>query len=70
MPNTPVTWLDELTVNTTTANSQFNSNITQLANGNILVSWTSTDNTGVGSMPARHHRATLRPAGQPHRRRV
>ena len=49
MPATPVTWLNEFTVNLTTTGSQFSPTITHLANGNILVTWVSTDDTGVGS---------------------
>ncbi len=49
MPLTPETWLEEFTVNLTTASSQSRPRITQLANGNILVSWESSDDTGVGS---------------------
>jgi hypothetical protein len=49
MPNAPVTWRDEQTVNTVTTGFQSNPQLTQLANGNILVTWTSTDDTGAGS---------------------
>ena len=49
MPLTPETWLEEFTVNLTTTGTQTRPRITQLANGNILVSWDSTDNTGVGA---------------------
>lgn len=49
MPLTPETWLNEFTVNLTTTNTQSRPRITQLANGNILVSWESSDDTGVGS---------------------
>jgi Ca2+-binding RTX toxin-like protein len=49
MPLTPETWLNEFIVNLNTTGSQSDPTITQLANGNILVTWTSSDNTGVGS---------------------
>jgi hypothetical protein len=49
MPLTPETWLTEFTVNLTTTGSQFSPKVIHLANGNILVVWVSTDNTGVGS---------------------
>jgi len=48
MPVTPEIWLAEVTVNLTTTNSQTRPRITQLANGNILVVWDSTDDSGVG----------------------
>ena len=51
MPNTPVTWRSQVTVNTTTAGFQAEPNIIQLDNGNILVSWTSYDDTGAGGAP-------------------
>ncbi len=51
MPAIPQTWLDSQTVNTTLTGSQTQSNIAQLANGNILVTWTTTDQTGLGSPP-------------------
>ena len=35
MPNTPVTWRNQVTVNTTTAGLQADPNIIQLDNGNI-----------------------------------
>jgi Ca2+-binding RTX toxin-like protein len=49
MPNTPVTWRDQFVVNTTTVNAQFDPDVIQLANGNILVSWTTNDAGGLGS---------------------
>ncbi len=49
MPDIPVTWRDSQTVNTATSNSQFDPDIIQLANGNILVSWTTNDAGGLGS---------------------
>jgi Ca2+-binding RTX toxin-like protein len=51
MPNIPLTWLDQQTANTTTAGTQSDPDIIQLANGNILVCWTTNDNTGAGSPP-------------------
>lgn len=53
MPNIPVTWRNQFQVNATTADDQLDPKIIQLANGNILVSWTSTNNTGVGSPTGR-----------------
>jgi Ca2+-binding RTX toxin-like protein len=49
MPLTPAIWLGETPVNTTTDSTQTNPRITQLANGNILVSWTSLSDLGAGS---------------------
>jgi hypothetical protein len=49
MANVPATWRDALTVNTTTAGAQFDPDIIQLANGNIVVSWTTNDAGGLGS---------------------
>jgi len=51
MPLTPETWLDEFIVNLTTTGTQSDPDIVQLANGTILVVWTSFDNSGVGSPP-------------------
>ncbi|MCC7320347.1 MAG: hypothetical protein IT542_05135 [Rubellimicrobium sp.] len=51
MPQTPAIWKTEFTVNTTTTGIQNDPAITQLGNGNILVSWTSHDNSGAGSQP-------------------
>lgn len=48
MPFIPQTWLDAQTVNTTMSNDQFGANIAQLSNGNILVTWTTNDPTGLG----------------------
>jgi Ca2+-binding RTX toxin-like protein len=53
MPLTPETWRDEQRVNTGTFGAQNEPDIVQLANGNILVSWTSADNTpGTPGEPA------------------
>lgn len=49
MPLIPSTWLNSLTVNTTTPGTQNQPDIAQLANGNILVTWDSYSDTGVGS---------------------
>jgi Ca2+-binding RTX toxin-like protein len=49
MPATPATWLEEFTVNLTTADGQSRPRVTHLTNGNILVIWESTNDTGVGS---------------------
>jgi len=53
MPNIPVTWRNEQTVNTVTTGAQSEPDIIQLANGNILVAWTSGQNSGAGSPPSR-----------------
>jgi len=42
MPNTPATWLDAVTVNTTTAGTRADARVTVLSNGNILITWTAT----------------------------
>ena len=49
MPNIPLTWRDQQTVNTVVAGAQFDPNIIQLINGNIVVSWTSANDRGAGS---------------------
>jgi hypothetical protein len=49
MPLTPETWLNEFIVNLTATGIQTDPDIIQLANGNILVVWTSFDDSGVGS---------------------
>ena len=49
MPLIPQTWLNAQTVNTTTENLQFGPNIAQLANGNILVTWTANEDIGAAS---------------------
>ena len=51
MPLIPETWRDAFTANVSTAGNQFDPDIIQLANGNILVSWTSDNAIGVGSEP-------------------
>jgi len=49
MPTTPEVWRPTQLVNTVTAGAQYDSQITQLENGNILVTWTSSEDTGAGS---------------------
>jgi len=49
MPATPVIWRPTQLVNTVTSGNQYDPNITQLSNGNILVTWTSDDPAGAGS---------------------
>lgn len=49
MPLTPETWLAEFTANSTTTGSQSDARVIQLNNGNILIAWTSTSDTGAGS---------------------
>jgi hypothetical protein len=51
MPNTPVTWLDQFVVNLTTGGTQRFPQITQLTNGNILVSWHTDNDSGAGFSP-------------------
>lgn len=49
MPNIPVTWRAEQTVNATTASGQFSPTVIQLANGNIVIAWASAATTGPAS---------------------
>jgi RTX calcium-binding nonapeptide repeat (4 copies) len=50
MPITPFSWSGaDLVVNTNTTGTQNDPVITQLANGNVLISWVDFDNSGVGS---------------------
>ena len=49
MPLTPEIWKSDSVANTTTNAFQRDSQITQLANGNILVAWSSNSDVGVGS---------------------
>jgi len=49
MPLTPETWLTEFTANSTTTSTQNEPRITQLSNGNVLIAWTSYNDTGAGS---------------------
>ena len=49
MPLIPETWLDSQIVNATQAATQLQPDIAQLANGNLLVTWTSAHSTGEGS---------------------
>jgi Ca2+-binding RTX toxin-like protein len=49
MANHPNTWLREFVTNTVTTGNQTDPDIVQLANGNILVAWTSDDDSGAGS---------------------
>ncbi len=51
MPTVPVTWLDEQDVNTTQESVQNEPEIIQLANGNILIVWTSASDLGAGFRP-------------------
>ena len=48
-PLTLAIWLNDFVGNLTTTGARTDARITQLANGNILVVWDSTDNTGVGA---------------------
>ena len=58
MPNTPATWLDAVTVNTTTAGTRADARVTVLSNGNILITWTAT--TQAPSMPTAENIAASR----------
>ncbi len=49
MPNVPATWRATQTVNITQGNAQSSAQVVQLANGNILVVWTSADGSGAGA---------------------
>ena len=51
MVTTPLEWLSEFQVNNGTASQYYDSDVVQLSNGNFLVSWTTNDDTGVGSPP-------------------
>ena len=71
MPDTPVTWLDDFTANQNTTGTQFQPRITQLTNGNILVAWTSGEDSGAGSPDwLRHPRPDLRSARKRDYRRI
>lgn len=49
MASTPTTWLDDFIVNTTTDGNQAGATVTSLTNGNVLVTWSTNNDTGVGS---------------------
>lgn len=50
MVTTPLEWLSEFQVNNgITTDQYYDSDITQLSNGNVLITWTSGDDAGVGS---------------------
>jgi len=49
MPDTALTWLDQVVANLTTGGNQFDPHILQLANGNIVVSWTTDNSSGPGA---------------------
>ena len=51
MVTTPLEWLSDYQVNNGITNTSFNyeSDIIQLSNGNVLITWTSFDDTGAGS---------------------
>ena len=52
MPNTPVSWsINDFFANTNPNGTQSDPVITQLANGNVLITWTDADNSGVGLFP-------------------
>lgn len=49
MPDTPVVWKNTIPVNTVTTGAQYDTKVVTLSNGNILLAWTSTADTGAGS---------------------
>lgn len=49
MPSIPETWLDEFIVSLPSAGYSHDPDIIQLANGNILVGWTTNVDTGAGN---------------------
>ncbi|SHJ32876.1 hypothetical protein SAMN04488012_107154 [Palleronia salina] len=51
MPSTPAVWLTTFTANTTTDDSQYEPQIVQLSDGNVLIAWTSDNATGEGAEP-------------------
>jgi len=51
MPSTPAVWLTTFTANTTTDDSQYEPQIVQLSDGNVLIAWTSDNDTGAGDAP-------------------
>ena len=63
----PVTWLDETQVNTTpNMANEFAPRVIQLANGNLLVAWSSNINTGAGAAPGTDAIGRLfNPIGEP-----
>jgi Ca2+-binding RTX toxin-like protein len=51
MVTTPLEWLNEFRVNNGLLDDHFDPDIVQLSNGNLLVSWSTNDDSGVGSPP-------------------
>ncbi|MEM0900829.1 MAG: hypothetical protein AAGI92_12855, partial [Pseudomonadota bacterium] len=49
----PVEWLDEFQVNNSSNAAHNTPSITQLTNGNVLIVWSTSDDTGAGSSPGR-----------------
>ncbi|SMC53415.1 beta strand repeat-containing protein [Primorskyibacter flagellatus] len=50
MVTTPLEWLSEFQVNNgSTTDQYYDSDITQLSNGNVLITWTTGDDAGAGS---------------------
>lgn len=49
MASTPTTWLEDFIVNTVNVNNQGFETVTTLANGNLLVTWTTPDDSGAAS---------------------
>ena len=58
MPLTPVTWRSQLAVNTNTNGAQTDPVITQLSNGNVLITWVDFDETA-GSAGGTHSGADI-----------
>ena len=59
MVTTPLEWLGETGVGVSSGNNENNSDITQLTNGNYVITWTSNDPSGVGSPPGSDIRAQI-----------
>jgi Ca2+-binding RTX toxin-like protein len=51
MPIAPLTWLDDFVATITTSGTQSNPRLTQLANGNILLAWDSTETAAGSGVP-------------------
>ena len=43
MPNTPVAWLPETLIPSTSSGTDADSHVVQLSNGNVLIVWTAFD---------------------------
>uniref|UniRef100_UPI003B589888 beta strand repeat-containing protein n=1 Tax=Brevundimonas sp. FT23028 TaxID=3393748 RepID=UPI003B589888 len=65
MPTTPTTWLDAVTVNTTTDGTRADARVTVLSNGNILIAWTATTEAPGGGDVSNIVGQILDPLGNP-----